>query len=1015
MRKLLLTLLGAMTIGLGSPAFSQTNPFAGLLTQSQTATTADTGTTTYDSSTGTTTTVTQITIDQLTGILMVPYGIPKLNGHAAITSPIEGSVDSAQINGQSLSYVIASLTAQNATNKWVPLSMIGAASGVAALDDNAHITNTGLNIYSTYTRDDGSVVNVPTLVLGQSALSTQYPTLGAETQAFGGFLSATTSNGQSVAYPSYSSLSLVGRPYGPYNAGCVLCVFSGGGTYGDKAQANISGVDYRTGAAAVAQMDGEQATLYQKDENTEARVVAPVTSFTASTAVLTTPLTQDQVSLLHPGMYVATNVISPTAPATTSTGLISENTYWGIIKSATPTTITVYGWAVLGQGDSTVGQIPNARYLDTTKSSYGSPVLFIGAPAFITSKKTEVNFDGSKVYSATATSRANSYQSDELNFYAKNFGKEDSIAFQGPTITFRCDACDVNAINRVSHGYSVDAPGLPVAFLAKVYGTGVEFEGQSTWLPGAGAPSSTVGSNHILFDFISDLPTGDEKHFGAKVFHDTTGQNSPDNYTIRLGSTLGGTRTGDVYSGGTPYGDVGFGVNGNSSSVCLETSSQKPTLCSDDTGNVSVTNLLSVKTISLQNYHIGSVAYDQTKDLTTGSGIIESFNDVGNGEADMYTIRPTSSSSGGYRWVQATSGASLKSAPVLMSVDSNALTAYEAFNQIGLSKTSTATNNLYSSVGVSTSILGRTGGTAVGNYSTTLSTQESEGSWTGALLTLNGFSGKKVWRFSDDGSIVFPDGTAFDGHIPDVSSSKFVTVATGQTITAGKIICSTSNCTDLQSGTPRDLKIEGAGLGVTGGTYTDTLWARDGISITGRSDVVAPNGGAYTQWGDQYHRESGSGYFSATGSNITFNNVGDVHSFLTYSDTTSSDKYSYRFQFFTQSGMTTPLMIEKDKIIVDAQLIFTANGSLALTSFGADTIKPATSDHIETAAPIIPPKYTYATLPTTYPQWGQVVCTDCISYLTASNHKVKGIYVMFNQSIWVDLLGNPIKKDSTLP
>ncbi|NNU63656.1 hypothetical protein, partial [Ochrobactrum soli] len=83
------------------------------------------------------------------------------------------------------------------------------------------------------------------------------------------------------------------------------------------------------------------------------------------------------MSQLRQGMYVATNVIDPNIP--TNTALLALRSYRGFIKSWDANHIYVYGWAVLGNGNASNGQVPDVNYLDDQLSSYKVPMIFVGA------------------------------------------------------------------------------------------------------------------------------------------------------------------------------------------------------------------------------------------------------------------------------------------------------------------------------------------------------------------------------------------------------------------------------------------------------------------------------------------------------------------------------------------------------------------------------------------------------------------------------------------------------------
>lgn len=243
-----------------------------------------------------------------------------------------------------------------------------------------------INVVDNYKTTDGSAVKRTLLKLSLDA-ETSF-TIGKETVQIGGsyvtfppIKNSTKSTDVAISM----SLSILGRPYGNYNAGCTLCVFSSdSGMNGGGGQAGISGIDYHGGANAVAQGDLVTVDFYQYDENSSGRVVAQAASFGHGVVTLSSPMTDAQMSQLHDGMYIATNVIDSTI--TDDGTLLKSHAYWGYIKSWDANHIYVYDWAVPvggkcqpeGKANCSSGQVPNVQYLDNTLSTYKVPMVFAG-------------------------------------------------------------------------------------------------------------------------------------------------------------------------------------------------------------------------------------------------------------------------------------------------------------------------------------------------------------------------------------------------------------------------------------------------------------------------------------------------------------------------------------------------------------------------------------------------------------------------------------------------------------
>lgn len=556
----------------------------------------------------------------------------------------------------------------------IPKAQIDVANGVAGLDANGNVTANLLSVASTtqtvYTAPDGTLVTLPLSVLAGLSAMNFSPTVGAESVVMGGLPDAAGTVG-------HQALTLVGRPYSNYNAGCTLCVFStadniheGGG------MAGLSGMDPVGGAYSVSHGDMAAAGFYQYDEFSDARVLAQAASFTATTVTLATPMTIEQMAQLHPRMYIATNVVNTAVSATNANGTPQENTYWGYIKSWTANTITVYGWGVpnagsLADGD---GQIPDISKLDTTKATYTVPMVFIGIPAKIWSKNTVVHMDGNKIYGANATARANSYVREEEDFLAQNFTKPNSFTYQGPTVSYNCSNCDANAASPDSYGYLINGGGLPRAYVAQVRPHALEYAGFSTYIPGTGAPE-TKGTNHIMYDFASIVDTNNTLHFGAQSYKNSDTSNSYTNWEVRLGLNVDGTRTQDTLSGGTQFAQLAFNYNGAPGNLCILMGGTTPGLCQNGDGSLEAHTAMTFDSDLVANGRLnasllttGGANVDSTTGAATGNGTAYLWNKITPGQGDTEIVNINPSVVGGYSFYDTVSGNVPAASDLLFSV-----------------------------------------------------------------------------------------------------------------------------------------------------------------------------------------------------------------------------------------------------------------------------------------------------------------------------------------------------------
>lgn len=177
------------------------------------------------------------------------------------------------------------------------------------------------------------------------------------------------------------------KPDGFNDLGCVLSVFATPKSIFDTRAPIASGVDTPDGRAAYETSD--TATVCNAGADLPPTVIAQDVTFPdAHTVKLSTPLTADQMSRLHPNMYVASNVIDPTIPQhgpSTTRPLDKFNFYSTILKSwsADGMTLTVSGWTVPGTGKTgNSGKIGDVSHLDNRWSlpAYKKPTVFIGAP-----------------------------------------------------------------------------------------------------------------------------------------------------------------------------------------------------------------------------------------------------------------------------------------------------------------------------------------------------------------------------------------------------------------------------------------------------------------------------------------------------------------------------------------------------------------------------------------------------------------------------------------------------------
>ncbi|MDI2112185.1 hypothetical protein [Commensalibacter nepenthis] len=575
---------------------------------------------------------------------------------------------------------------------YITKSQINSANGVAGLNANKQVTadvnNAQVKISNQYQSANGSIINRPLVKLtpdNQSAF-----TLGKEMVQIGGDYDT---NGKMVPM----SLSVFGRPYGNYNAGCTLCIFSSAsGMGGGGGQAAISGIDYRAGAPAVAKGDRAMVGFYQYIENMPARVVAPVASFDASGVTLGRAMTDEEMSQLHDGMYISTNVIDPTIKDTNNAhkaGLLHAHTYWGYIKSWDATHIKVYAWAASG-GSTASGQVPNVSYLDDQLSTYKEPMVFVGVSNGVLAENTFMTADGSSVLGDNATSVSNTYAREELDFRAQNWTKPNSLLYQGWVNSFTCDNCDKNAVNEDSFAYLVNGGYLPVGYKALLDAHALEFQGYSTMIGSNGSPITVddqgnigkpiINSNHIMSSFESEVDAfSGDKYLGKHALHmstivnrDSTQANDWQDYSIRLVMDVDSQRNRRKgLTGGSRMGSIAFNYNHSQGNVCLLGYNDTRGLCQESDGSVNFAQLAQFnnKVNFNDTARIGksllfsSADYNFDTKYFSGQGSVFLWNTVNAGRArsELINVDPVNGN-GGFDFYDVNSFASAKtSVPML--------------------------------------------------------------------------------------------------------------------------------------------------------------------------------------------------------------------------------------------------------------------------------------------------------------------------------------------------------------
>ncbi|MBS1028325.1 hypothetical protein [Gluconobacter albidus] len=319
--------------------------------------------------------------------------------------------------------VVSGIAAAQATaSAAIPSAQIGAAGGVAGLDGNGNVTapvaSRSITVQDSYTASSGLPTVTPRIKLYRGALDALAG--GPDAVWMGGFSLPSVSG--AAGDPATSAIvNIAARPYGNFNNGCALCLFSTGGTQTDGAgRAAISGADWHEGVSANAGM-GDIVGFYEHLDNSPARLILPVTAYTATSVTLASALTAEQINQLRAGMYIWSNSIDTSLTDTgSSSGQIpTARFYGGYVTGWSGNTITVNGWSVFEQPPG-AGAVPDVTKLDASVySNRTTPTVWIGSPGKVFARNVYASYV--EPTAGAETSLAHEYQAEEADFatYAK--------------------------------------------------------------------------------------------------------------------------------------------------------------------------------------------------------------------------------------------------------------------------------------------------------------------------------------------------------------------------------------------------------------------------------------------------------------------------------------------------------------------------------------------------------------------------------------------------------------------
>ena len=194
--------------------------------------------------------------------------------------------------------------------------------------------------------------------------------------------------GNSTGFASSGSVEIRGAPYGAIDAGTLFsAVMTNNSIYGSRAGISTT-LTYGQLVPALATNSGMDVGVeFDEAQNLNSKLVLHNATYDKTHIYPANPLTPDQIKLLRRTMYVSTNSVDPTIPASTCADATfcdfrHLQTYGAIVTgwASDGTSIAVEGWTVPGGGNTNAGQNPQGKSLDTVYSQYSNQTAFIGDP-----------------------------------------------------------------------------------------------------------------------------------------------------------------------------------------------------------------------------------------------------------------------------------------------------------------------------------------------------------------------------------------------------------------------------------------------------------------------------------------------------------------------------------------------------------------------------------------------------------------------------------------------------------
>ncbi|AAW61040.1 hypothetical protein [Gluconobacter oxydans] len=463
-------------------------------------------------------------------------------------------------------------------------NLIGQPLGVAALDSNGNLTGNFTGTLNGLSVSDligsGSVLAPissalltvsPQTVSGEEPLlnAGRFPVVSNVSNAADPFQSPDAfyigglptqgwaADGRAANQTSRpGSLVVAGQPWGPFNAATLESLLMGAGV---DAQNGVCATDWRNGAGHICGADG--VAQYIGVTNVQAMIVGNVSGFTATSVVLKTPLTANQIAQLRVGMYITTNEVNATTLPTmehdswNNLKLPKQNYYVGVISgwSSDGTTITVSGWDIPAASSHPSGQVPGSipgDALDTWSSNYGYPVVFIGNPNNGSGRNEYLDYKGynagddptgatQAVGNATATAHSLTGDEMDLRYWAT---RPNEVHLDGVTVSIASDAGGIGRAGLSQDSYAMALSGdIHNLLILDGPDDGNIIEGHSFYLHGQEGVS-TAGSRPIqtLFGFTGEVDGDSSYNLMGWLKKDVSTTNGINGASFHLGIVANG-------------------------------------------------------------------------------------------------------------------------------------------------------------------------------------------------------------------------------------------------------------------------------------------------------------------------------------------------------------------------------------------------------------------------------------------------------------------------------------------